>query len=98
DNAKAAALSVASSLGVTPPTTPGPEAQDEYNRLSSLSGAAFDAEFVRAMITDHQKDIQEFKDQASSGNGPAAKMANDHLPILQKHLATAQSLDQRVTP
>jgi putative membrane protein len=98
DNAKAAALNVANSLGVTPPTAPKPEAQDEYNKLSSLSGAAFDAEFVRAMIADHQKDIQEFQDEASSGNGPASKMASDQLPTLQKHLAAAQALNQQATP
>lgn len=85
---------VATSLGVTPPTGAKSEAREEYKKLSSLQGAAFDAEFLRAMVEDHQKDIQDFQAEAKTGSGPAPKMAAQQLPTLQKHLMTAQSLEK----
>jgi len=88
-NAKATTL--AKSLGVTPPTEPKPEAKKEYDTLSKLSGDAFDKEFAHHMVTDHKKDISEFKRQAN-GNDEVASFAKDTLPTLQKHLDTAQSL------
>ena len=90
--AQAEALDVATSLGVVPPGVPKPEAKQEYDKLSQLSGAAFDSEFLRAMVEDHQKTIEEFQAEAKSGTGAAAKMASAQLPTLEKHLATAQSL------
>ena len=93
--AQAEALSVAGSLGIEPPKGPTPEAKEEYAKLSQLSGGAFDSAFLRAMVEDHQKDIAKFKLQASSGSGAVAKMASEQLPTLEKHLATAQSLQKQ---
>ena len=89
--------SVATGLGVTPPTRAKKEVREEYKKLSGLQGSAFDAEFLRAMVEDHQKDIQDFQMEAKSGSGPAPKMAAQQLPILQKHLMTAQSLENEAT-
>jgi putative membrane protein len=47
------------------------------------------------MIEDHQKNISMFKAEAKSGSGPAAKMASEQLPTLEKHLATAESLQKQ---
>jgi len=94
--AQAEALKLAGSLGVQPPEAPKPEAKQEYDKLSQLSGAAFDAEFLKAMVEDHQKTIEEFKAEAKSGGGAAGKMASAQLPTLEKHLTTAQSLQRQV--
>jgi putative membrane protein len=88
-NQKATAL--AKKEGVTPPTEPKPEAKAEQDKLSKLSGDAFDKEFVNYMVKDHQKDIEEFEKQAK-GSDEVASFAKDTLPTLQKHLQTAQSL------
>jgi putative membrane protein len=85
------ATTLAKSLCVTPPTQPNPEAKKEYDKLSKLSGDAFDKEFVHHMVADHKKDISAFKQQAKGHDG-VASYAKDTLPTLEKHLDTAQSL------
>src|SRR3954468_16534897 len=37
------------------------EAQEEHDKLSKLSGAQFDKEYMRFMVEDHQKDVKEFQ-------------------------------------
>jgi putative membrane protein len=85
------ATELARKENVTPPTEPKPEAKAEQNKLSKLSGDAFDKEFVTYMVKDHEKDIKEFEKQAK-GSDMVASFAKDTLPTLQKHLKTAQSL------
>jgi putative membrane protein len=89
-NAKA--TDVASALGVTAPTEPSKKQKMMYDRLSKLSGSAFDRQFARMMVDDHQKDIKEFEKEAKSSNEQIAGFAKDTLPTLQKHLDTAKSL------
>jgi putative membrane protein len=72
--------------------TMAPEARDELYRLKRLSGARFDREVARYMIDDHKKDIAEFKDQARTGDRATAALARATIPVLQKHLATAQAI------
>jgi len=91
--AKAQAAAVAGTLGVTPPSGVKPDAEQELTRLRTLSGAAFDREFVRYMVDDHEKDIAEFRQQASSGAGPTKDLAAQTLPTLEKHLQMAKSLE-----
>ena len=67
------------------------EAKAEQTKLNALSGAAFDKEFVRATVEDHQKDIAAYEAQAK-GTGPVADMAKQTLPTLKKHLAAAEAL------
>jgi putative membrane protein len=45
------------------------------------------------MVTDHKKDISEYKAH-SKKKDPTASYASDALPTLQKHLDTAQSLSK----
>jgi putative membrane protein len=85
------AMTLAKSLNVTPPTEPKKAAQSEQDKLSKLSGKAFDKEFAHYMVMDHKKDIAEFEKEAKSGGG-AAQFAKNTLPTLHKHLDTAQSL------
>ena len=83
---------VAKSLGVTPPDHPMAEAQDEQTKLSKLSGAAFDKDFLDDMVKDHEKTIKEFQDQAKANQGPTSDLATKQLPVLQKHLQMAQEI------
>lgn len=93
--AKEEASSVAKTLGVTPPDQPSTQAQDEQTKLSKLSGDAFDKEFANYMVTDHEKNIKEFQDQANAKQGPTSDMAAKQLPTLQNHLAMAQAIAQK---
>jgi putative membrane protein len=87
------AKSLAQSEGVAVPSEPKPEAKALHDKLSKLSGEAFDKEFSAAMVKDHKKDIKRFEAEAK-GNDDLAKFAQQTLPTLKHHLETAQSLTQ----
>lgn len=70
------------------------EAKAEQAKLEGLSGAAFDKEFVRATVENHQKDIAKYEQQAKSGDPQTAALANKTLPTLRKHLQAAQALQK----
>ena len=69
------------------------EAQTEYAVLQRLHGAAFDHEFARYMVEDHKKDIADFEKETRSGDPADVRaLARQTLPVLHKHLATAQRI------
>ncbi|CDX28689.1 putative outer membrane protein [Mesorhizobium sp. ORS 3359] len=92
--AKRQAAALARKLGVDVPGDLTDEAIQEQQKLQGLSGAAFDNEFAPYMVSDHQKDVSEFEDEAKSGQGDVANLAKKTLPTLRKHLKLAQSLEQ----
>ena len=83
---------MASQLGINPPTAASPKAKATYNRLSKLSGAAFDKQFAQDMIKDHKEDIAEYQKEAGKRSSPLAEFARQTIPTLQTHLKAAQSL------
>ena len=87
---------LAQSMKVTLPTKPARKAQDEYAALSKLSGAAFDKAFVADMVKDHQTNIKKYQKEASANDGQVSALAQKTLPVLQKHLQTAQQLQAKV--
>ncbi len=83
--------SVASQKGITLPTDVGAKNQATIDRLSKLSGAAFDRAYMQNMVSDHKKDVAEFRKEASSGKDPEFKQfASETLPTLETHLKLAQ--------
>jgi len=85
---------IASQKGVTLPTSPNSHDQAEYNRLSKLQGDAFDKAYSKMMVSDHKKDVAEFKREANSGSDPDVKnFASQTLPTLQEHLQMAQKMN-----
>ena len=93
---KTQVLNVAKQEGVTPTDDVSPDAKAEMNKLEPLSGAAFDKAFVSYMVSDHEKDIADFKAQASTSKGDVKQLATESLPTLQKHLDMAKSLAGKV--
>jgi putative membrane protein len=91
---KAKAEQVANELGVTPPTSSSIAQKATYAKLKLLSGASFDRSFAKSMVKDHQEDIKEYQKE-SGKNDAAGKLAKETLPILQKHLQTAESLEKQ---
>jgi len=88
------AMALAQKVGVTAPTAPNSEQKKMYDRLSKLSGAQFDREFAKAMVSDHKKDISEYQKEAKSKNANVAQYAQATLPHLDQHLKAAESLNQ----
>jgi putative membrane protein len=91
------AKSLANSIGVTSPTEPNKQQKAASDKLSKVSGKAFDRQFAKAMVEDHKKAIKEFEKESRSSNEQLAQFAKDTLPTLQKHLDTAESLEKAET-
>ncbi|MDQ3712042.1 MAG: DUF4142 domain-containing protein [Acidobacteriota bacterium] len=86
-NANAELKQLAGKKNVTLPTELDAEHKAIKDRLSGLSGADFDKEYVNAMVTDHEKTVNLFKTQADGGTDADAKaFAAKTLPKLQGHL------------
>jgi putative membrane protein len=85
------ATAAATSLGMTPPTSPNKKQKSDYDKMSKLSGAQFDKMFVSHMLADHRKDIKDYE-KAGKKKDVAGSYATETLPTLRKHLETAQSL------
>jgi len=88
---------IASSKGVTLPTTLDSKSKREMDRLSKLSGAQFDREYMKHMVSDHRKDVKDFKKEAKSAKDPDLKsFASSTEPVLEQHLQLAESTDAAV--
>lgn len=65
-------------------------------KLNSLSGADFDKAYIKAMVQDHQKDLSEFKKEASSGNDTSIKgAASQGAQVISEHLQMAEQIAQK---
>ena len=83
---------LAGSMHVRLPGGMKPDARAAYRSLQKMHGRAFDRMFVQHMITDHRKDIADYREQARTGDRGTAALARDTLPTLREHLRIAESL------
>ncbi len=66
-------------------------------RLEKLSGKEFDRAYMRDMVTDHTKDVTEFKHEANTGKDSAVKsFAQQTVPTLEDHLKEAKNIAPKV--
>jgi len=78
--------SVASAQKIDVPVSLDTKHQATIDRLSKLSGAAFDRAYIREMVKDHDQDVMEFKKESQSGQNSAVRdFAGKTLPTLQEH-------------
>jgi len=86
---------LATAKGVNLPTGLDRSTQREMDKLSKLSGAEFDREYMKHMVSDHKKDVSEFKSEAKRAKDADVKdFAASTLPTLEEHLKLAQSAEQ----
>jgi putative membrane protein len=72
--------------------------QDMIAKLEKLEGAAFDREYMAAMVKDHDKDVALFEKQAKNGRDPALRaFAEKTLPTLREHQKMAKQLNAKVS-
>jgi putative membrane protein len=91
--AKMQVAALARKMGVPVTNAVAPEAAAERTKLSHLSGRAFDNEFGRYMVDDHQKDIAKFEAESKQRpDGAVATLAANTLPTLRKHLQVAKQI------
>lgn len=88
---------IAASKSVTLPKDLGATEKSLSDKLSKLSGAEFDKEYVKAMVEDHEKDVNAFQKQAQEGTDPEVKaFAAKTLPTLQQHFQTIQNIKSKM--
>lgn len=66
-------------------------------KLTKMSGAEFDREYVNAMVEDHERDVQLFQAQAGVGTDQEVKeFAAKTLPTLQSHLQMVREMQNKM--
>jgi putative membrane protein len=78
---------IAEGKGIKLPTSPSLMQMTSKTKLELLKGNTFDKSYIKGMVEDHEEDIKEFQQEASSGQDPDAKaFAAATLPTLMAHL------------
>ena len=68
------------------------------DRLSGLSGAAFDKAYMDAMVEDHQHVASMFETEANGGSDAAVKaFAAKTLPTIREHLTMARDTQRELS-
>lgn len=68
------------------PTKPNPMQQRMYRRLSSLSGASFDKEYMRGQVKAHNATVALFNQEMEDGKATQVRSyAAKYLPGIQGH-------------
>jgi putative membrane protein len=88
---------LAQNKNITLPTSIAAKDRALQNRLSKLSGPAFDRAYMSAMVTDHTKDVSAFRRTSQSArDGDVKAWASKTLPTVQQHLQLARDGNRAV--
>ena len=86
-------MTLATSKGITLPTTLDDKHREHVTKMSAMSGADFDREYSKMMLSDHRKDVSEFEKESTRGTDADLKaFATKTLPTLKEHLKMAEAL------
>lgn len=89
---------IASEKSVTLPGALDAKDKALYDRLSGLSGDAFDRAYMQAMVRDHVQDVAEFrKESKMARDADVRSFASNTLPTLEEHLRLAKETASKVT-
>lgn len=85
--------SLAAQKGVTVPESLDAKHQMMVDKMSALSGSAFDEAYIAAMVKDHKMDAKEFKaESASTTDADIKSFVNKSLPVIERHLEHIQAM------
>lgn len=81
--------------------TPDPGKHNDHNdlreKLSKLSGAEFDREYMDAMVDDHEKAVKDVEGKAENSDNPEVRQwASKALPTLRQHLERAKQIHENL--
>lgn len=83
---------LASAKGVDLPTALEGKQKSTVEKLSKLSGAEFDRQYMTTMVNDHKDDVNKFQSESTKGKDADVKQfAGKILPTLKEHLQLAES-------
>ena len=67
------------------------------DKLQKVSGAEFDKQYMKGMVMDHNKDVEEFRKATQKVKDPELKAwAEKTLPVLEQHLQMAMDTAGKV--
>lgn len=90
--------SIASSKGLTAPTAPDPGRKAVSTALESLSGPAFDQQYVQQQLADHEVQLSLFQNEAQRGQDPDLRaFAERYTPVIRQHIDMLRGLSTRVS-
>ena len=89
-------MTLAQSKNISIPKDMDKHHQKTAEALAKKRGASFDRDYMRDMVTDHEKAVQLFTTEANEGSDADIKaFATKTLPTLQEHLHMARQLTQQ---
>lgn len=89
---------IATGLGIEMPKTLSSEHQRIRDHLRSMHGKAFDQQYMRLMVDDHDKAVKLFRQEAGSAHNPELKQfAQKTLPTIEQHQKMALALSHRLS-
>ena len=70
----------------------------EMQKMSAATGNAFDMQYIKTMVADHEQAVAMFQKEADNGKDADAKaFAAKTLPTLKEHLEMAKSLMSKMS-
>ena len=88
---------IAARKNIQVPTEVSSDQKSMIDKLSKLSGAEFDKEYMSDMVKDHEEDVKDFQTQGNEGTDSDIKaFAAKTLPTLQGHLQMARDAAKKV--
>ncbi len=88
----------ADAWSLTPPTSLDSDHQAEYDKLSGLSGADFDKEYMSVMDKDHHEALDIFTQEAQTTTDAKFKAAVLHgKSVVAAHTQMADSLNAKLS-
>jgi putative membrane protein len=89
---------IAAQKKVTLPPDVNPTHKQLMEKLSKLSGADFDKEYVRAMVEAHEKDVAAFENASKTAADADVKgFATKTLPTLKMHLEMIKAMSDKMS-
>lgn len=89
--------SIAASQNITLPTTLNAKDQALKDRLTKLSGAAFDRTYMAEMVKDHETDLAELHKEATTGKDSDVKgWASRTATVVEGHLKLARDIQKEL--
>lgn len=85
--------SVAGKMNITLPDKISAKNQAKIDKMSQMSGDAFDAAYIKGMVEDHEKTVADFeKASGAVKNADLKKFIDDTLPVIKEHLKMAKEM------
>ncbi|MFC5271110.1 DUF4142 domain-containing protein [Adhaeribacter terreus] len=89
---------LASKKGWVRPASMLPDHQKTYDRISQLSGADFDRDYMAEMVLDHETDVAMFEQATQKATDTDLKAwTSKTVPTLRAHLDMARNINSSVS-